>query len=269
MLGLGNVMAAEAKRKITELVNPATLGSLPIWFQADQFVNSTNLNNKGTTFTFNPSGPVENADVFSGGKTAKGVSFDDSNDTFDLSAAQVISDAEGLTIFYVMTQTAIANTDMIFAGDSDSRNQIHHYNKRNIQVRFNSDGGTSNAGVTLNTYSTTTDDSGVTAYDFTDGDEIVVLRKAKTSQKLTIFNRKKQLIYSKSSNGEDATASPATYTGSSNTGIRVTRLGIKSGGGSPAGGVYGDMGIYDEALSDANIETLIDFLADKFGISQS
>ena len=193
MLGLGNVMAAEAKRKITELVNPATLGSLPIWFQADQFENSTNLANKGTaSFTFNPSGPVVNTATFSGGDTTQGVSFDDNNDTFTLSAAQVVSDTEGLTIFYVMHATNIANTDMVLAGDSDSRNQVHHFNKRNILLRFNSDGGTSNAGITMNTYSTSRDDSGVTAYDFTAGDEIVVIRKAATSQKLTVFNRKKE-----------------------------------------------------------------------------
>ena len=268
MLGLGNTLSGGS---VTEEITPATLGDLPIWFKADEFVNSTNLSNAGTSsFTFNPSGPVVNTSTFSGGDTTQGVSFDDNNDTFTLSAAQVVSDAEGLTVFYVMNATNIANTDMVLAGDSDSRNQIHHYNKRNIQVRFNSDGGTSNAGVTLNTYSTSRDDSEVVAYDFqSETDEIVVLRKAKTSQKLTIFNRKKELIYSKSSNDSDATASPSTYTGSSDTGIRVTRLGLKDGGGSPAGGVYGDMGVYAEALSDANVELLIDFLATKFGISQS
>ena len=267
MLGLGNTLTGGA---VSQEVTPATLGELIIWFQSDGFVNSTNLDNKGTsTFTFNPSGPVVNTGTFSGGTTTQGVSFDDSNDLFTLSAAQVISDAEGLTVFYVMNQTNIANTDMIFAGDSDSRNQIHHYNKRNIQVRFNSDGGTTNAGVTLNTYSTTSDDGGVTAYDFTDGDEIVVLRKDADAQKLTVFNRKKQLVYSKSENGEDATASPATYTGETNAGIRVTRIGIKAGGGSPAGGVYGDIGIFKEDLSDAKIYALIDYLAAKFGISQS
>ena len=268
MLGLGNTLSGGS---VTEEITPATLGDLPIWFKADEFVNSTNLSNAGTSsFTFNPSGPVVNTGTFSGGDTTQGVSFDDNNDTFTLSAAQVVSDAEGLTIFYVMHATNIANTDMILAGDSDSRNQVHHYNKRNIQVRFNSDGGTSNAGVTLNTFSTARDDSSVTAYDFqSDTDEIVVVRKAKTSQKLTVFNRKKELIYSKSSNDEDATASPSTYTGSSNTGIRVTRIGLKDGGGSPAGGIFGDMGVYAEALSDANVDLLIDFLATKFGISQS
>ena len=268
MLGLGNTLSGGS---VTEEITPATLGDLPIWFKADEFVNSTNLSNAGTSsFTFNPSGPVVNTATFSGGDTTQCVSFDDNNDTFTLSAAQVVSDTEGLTIFYVMHATNIANTDMVLAGDSDSRNQVHHYNKRNIQLRFNSDGGTSNAGVTLNTYSTSRDDSSVTAYDFqSDTDEIVVVRKAKTSQKLTVFNRKKELIYSKSSNDEDATASPSTYTGSSNTGIRVTRVGLKDGGGSPAGGVFGDMGVYAEALSDANVELLIDFLATKFGISQS
>ena len=149
-------------------------GDLAVWFRSDLYVNTNNLSNAGTlTFTFNPSGPVVNTDTFSGGTTNQGVFFDDNNDTFDLSADQTLTNT-GLTIFYVMNTTAVANTDMVLAGDSDSRNQIHHYNKRNIQVRFNSDGGTTNAGVTLNTYSTTSDDGGVTAYDFTDGDEIVV-----------------------------------------------------------------------------------------------
>jgi hypothetical protein len=265
--------AAEAsENKInSSVVGLRARGRMPVWFKADDYVNTNNLSNAGTlTFTFNPSGPVTNTATFSGGTTNQGVFFDDNNDTFNLSADQTIT-STGLTIFYVMNATNIANTDMILAGDTDSRNQIHHYNKRNIQVRFNSDGNTTNAGVTLNTYSTTRDDSGVTAYDFSsETDEIAVIRKAASGQKLTVFNRKKELIYSKSENdAEDATTSPATYTGGSNNGIRIARIGIKSGGGSPAGGHFGDIGIYDQDLSDAKVNAVIDYLATKFGVSQS
>ena len=105
--------------------------------------------------------------------------------------------------------------------------------------------------------------------DLLDGNYIPVADSKLEQISQAIFNRKKELVYSKSSNDEDATSSPATYTGGSNTGVRITRLGTKADGGSPAGGVYGDMGVYSEALSDANVELLIDFLATKFGISQS
>ena len=241
-------------------------GDLPVWFRADLYVNTNNLSNAGTlTFTFNPSGPVVNTETFDG-TTNQGVSFDDDNDIFNLSADQAIT-TTGLTIFYVMNATDIANQDFILAGDSDNRNMINHYNKRNIQVRFNSDGGTTNAGVTCNTYSTTNDDGGVTGYDFQSSvDEIVVVRKAADDQKLTMFNKAKQLIYSKSTG--TGTSNPATYTGASNNGLRIARLGLHPDGSSnPSGGVFGDIGVFKTDLSDAKIYAVIDYLKVKFGIS--
>ena len=253
--------------RVKSAFQPSDLGDLPIHYDMSLVTGShgdlvdrvDNSGTAGTSYDIVGSGDSTLPRLDTSSMNANSLSFDNTDDRLATSSVYVTT-SQTFT-FFVVFETGQAGTDIFAAGDVGvNLNFIQLAGANGVAVQTKFVGNTTsphNNSVTTKidgSQSTGTDGDINYTYRVSTPEILIITRDA--SENIRFFNHTGGLMATSTSDTTD-----------SDTNFRFQRVGINGTGGSPYDGNIGEMGIYNETLSDADVTTLAHYLADKWDVS--
>jgi hypothetical protein len=246
---------------------PADFGSLDIHYDislqsgshSDLVASVVNRGAGGNTYDIAQSTDANKPRLDTSSMGLKSLSFDNSNDRLDSGTAYVTTDQT--FTFFAVFETGQAGTDVFFAGDVTTNLnfiQLAGANGVAIQTKFvGNTAGSNNAAVTTKidgSQSAGTDGDIDYTYRVSTPEILIITRDA--SENIRFFNHTGGLMATSTSDATD-----------SDTNFRFQRVGLAGTGGSPFDGNLGELGLYNKKLTDAQVLTLANYLAEKWNVS--